>query len=148
MKILKLSVWNSQVILKYIHQQLELHWKLLQVQVAKNQVEMSTMVWENFEITCLKWLKHHTCALIKPSVTSENFSFFSSLIFVSGNLCSQIQRSEMLPKMVKNGVKSEFYSPFLTPILMISLFTYALHSWTKLQNSFIWQLIYQDYINI
>ena len=56
-KILKLSVWNSQVILKYIHQKLELHWKLLQVQVAKNQVELSTMVGENFGITCLKWLK-------------------------------------------------------------------------------------------
>ena len=29
----------------------------LQVQVAKNQVELSTMVWEHFEMTCLKWLK-------------------------------------------------------------------------------------------
>ena len=57
MKILKLSVWNSQVILKFIHQKLELHRKLLQVQVAKNQGEVSTMVWEHFEITCLKWLK-------------------------------------------------------------------------------------------
>ena len=56
-KILKLSVWNSQVILKYIHQKLKLHWKLLQVQVTKNQIELSTTVWENFEITCLKWLK-------------------------------------------------------------------------------------------
>ena len=41
---------------------------------------------ENLKITCLKWLKHHTCAPIKPSVTSENFICFSSLIFVSGNL--------------------------------------------------------------
>ena len=52
-KILKLSIWNSQVILEYIHQMLE----LLQVQVAKILVELSTMVWENFEITCLKWLE-------------------------------------------------------------------------------------------
>ena len=44
------------------------------------------MISENFEITCLKWLKHHICAPIKPSVTSENLIFFSSLIFVSGNL--------------------------------------------------------------
>ena len=44
------------------------------------------MISKNLEITCLKWLKHHTGAPIKPSVTSENFIFFSSLIFVSGNL--------------------------------------------------------------
>ena len=41
------------------------------------------MISENLEITALKWLKHRTCAPIKPS---ENFIFFSSLIFVSGNL--------------------------------------------------------------
>ena len=90
MKQLKITniVGENIEILKCIHQKLELHRKLLQVQVAKNQVEMSAMISENFEITCLKWLKHHTCALIKPSVTSENFIFFSSLIFESGNLCS------------------------------------------------------------
>ena len=25
------------------------------------------MILESFEITCLKWLKNHTCAPIKPS---------------------------------------------------------------------------------
>ena len=44
------------------------------------------MISENFEITCLKWLKPHTCALIKPNDTRENFICFSSLILVSGNL--------------------------------------------------------------
>ena len=30
------------------------------------------MISENFEITCLKWLKHHTCAPVKLSVINEN----------------------------------------------------------------------------
>ena len=86
------------------------------------------MISENFEITCLKWLKHHACAPIKPSVTSENFIFFSSLIFVSGNLALKSKEVKCYQKWLKNGVKSEFYCPFLTPIFMINLFTYALHS--------------------
>ena len=87
------------------------------------------MISENFEITCLKWLKHHTCAPIKPSVTSENFIFFSSLkFFVSGNLVLKSKEVKCYQKLLKNGVKSEFYCPFLTSILMINLFTYALHS--------------------
>ena len=68
-----------------------------------------------------------TCAPIKPSVTSENFVFFSSLIFVSGNLALKSKEVKCYQKWLKNGVKSEFYCPFLTPILMINLFTYALH---------------------
>ena len=81
------------------------------------------MISENFEITCLKWLKHHTCALIKPSVTSENFIFFSSLIFVSGNLKSkEVKCYQKWLKMVKHEVKSEIYSPSLTPILMINFY--------------------------
>ena len=55
--------------------------------MAKNQVELSAMISENFEITCLKWLKHQTCVPIKPS---ENFIFFLSLIFVSGNLALKL----------------------------------------------------------
>ena len=39
-------------------------------------------------------------ALIKLSITSENFIFFSSLTFVYVNL-SYFQRGEMLTKMVK-----------------------------------------------
>ena len=87
------------------------------------------MISENFEITCLKWLKHHTCAPIKPSVvTSENFISFSSLIFVSVNLVLKSKVVKCYQKWLKNEVKSEFYSLFLTPILMINLFIYALHS--------------------
>ena len=59
------------------------------------------MVWENFEITCLKWLKHHTCALIKPNVTSEHFIFFSSLIFVSGNLALKSKEVKCYQKWLK-----------------------------------------------
>ena len=65
---------------------LEKTFKFTRLQITKNRCELSAMISENLEITCLKWLKHHTCAPIKPSVTSENFIFFSSLIFVSGNL--------------------------------------------------------------
>ena len=54
--------------------------------ITKNCWELSAMISEKFEISCLKWLKHRTCAPITPSVASENFMFFSSLIFVSGNL--------------------------------------------------------------
>ena len=67
------------------------------------------MISENLEITCLKWLKHHTCALIKPSVTSEIFIFFSTLIFVSGNLALKSKEVKCYQKWLKNGVKSEFY---------------------------------------
>ena len=85
------------------------------------------MISENFEITCLKWLKHHTCTPVKPSVTSVTSDFF--LIF---NFCVNIalksKEVKCYQKWLKNGVKSEFYCPFLTPILMINLFTYALHS--------------------
>ena len=61
-------------------------FKFTLLQITKNRCELSAMISENFGITCLKWLKQHTCAPIKSSVTSENFIFFSSLIFVSGNL--------------------------------------------------------------
>ena len=54
--------------------------------------------------------------------------FFSSLIFVSGNLALKSREVKCYQKWLKNGVKSEFYWPFLTPILMINLFAYAFHS--------------------
>ena len=54
--------------------------------VQLNAFKRKKLISENFEITCRKWLKLHMCALIKPSVTSENFIFFSSLIFMSGKL--------------------------------------------------------------
>ena len=65
---------------------LEKTFKFTWLPITKYRCELSAMISENFEITCLKWLKHHTCAPIKPSVTSENSIFFSSLIFVSANL--------------------------------------------------------------
>ena len=48
--------------------------------MTKNRCELSAIIsdFHDFEITCLKWLKHHTCAPIKPSVTNEYF-FFSHL---------------------------------------------------------------------
>ena len=89
------------------------------LQISKNRCELSAIISENFEITCLKWLNNRTCAPVKPSVTNEHF-FLVFQICVCG--------SEMLPKMVKNGVKSEFYCPFLTSILMINLFHKNLNS--------------------
>ena len=47
-------------------------------------------------------------------------------MFVSGNLAlksKEVKCYQKWLKMVKNGVKSEFYCPFLTPILMINLFS-------------------------
>ena len=95
--------------------------------MTKNRCELSAMISDNFEITCLKWLKNHTCTPVKQCVTNENFHFF--LIF-------HLKSKEMkcYQNCLKNGVKSEFYYPFLTSILMINLFTYALNSWTKLHN--------------
>ena len=59
-------------------------------------------------------------------VSSENFIFFSSLMSVNLTLTSKDVKC--YPKWLTNGVKSEFYCPFLTPILIINLFTYAFHS--------------------
>ena len=61
------------------------------------------MISENFEITCLKWLKH-TCAPIKPIVTSENFIFSPSLIFVSGNLALKSKEVKCYQKWLKMGL--------------------------------------------
>ena len=47
--------------------------------MTKNRCELSAMISEYFEITCLKWLKHHTGTPVKPSITNENFILF--LIF-------------------------------------------------------------------
>ena len=80
---------------------LEKTFKFTSLQITKNRCELSAMISENFEITCLKWLKHHTCALIKPSVTSENFIFFSSLIFVSGNLALKSKEVKCYQKWLK-----------------------------------------------
>ena len=52
--------------------------------------------------------------------------YFSSLMSV--NLALTSKDVKCYQKWLKNGVKSEFYCPFLTPILMIHLFTYAFHS--------------------
>ena len=49
---------------------------LLELQMTKNRCELSAMISENFEITCMKWLRNHTCTPVKPSVTNENFIFF------------------------------------------------------------------------
>ena len=65
---------------------LEKTFKFTLLQITKNRCELSAMISENVEITCLKWLKNYTCAPIKPSVTNENFIFFSSFIFVFVNL--------------------------------------------------------------
>ena len=62
------------------------------------------MISENFEITSLKWLKHETFAPIKPSVTSENFIFFSSLIFVSINLALKSKEVKCYQKWLKMGL--------------------------------------------
>ena len=62
---------------------LEKTFKFTRLQITKNRCELSAMILVNFEITFLKWLKHHTCAPVKPYVTNENFIFFSSFIFVS-----------------------------------------------------------------
>ena len=72
--------------------------------------------------------KNHTCTPVMPSVTNENFIFFSSIIFVSVNHALKSKEVKCYQKWLKNGVKSEFYCTFLTPILMINLFTCALHS--------------------
>ena len=87
---------------------LEKTFKFTWFQITKNRCELSAVISEKFEITCLKWLKHRTCALIKPSVTSENFIFFSSLDFVSVNLALKSKEVkcyqkwlEMVKKMVK-----------------------------------------------
>ena len=96
--------------------------------MTNNRCELSAIILENFEITCLKWLKNHTCAPVKPSVTNENSFFFSSFIFVFVNLALKSKEVKCDQIWLKNGVKSEFYCPFLTSILMINLFTYALHS--------------------
>ena len=48
--------------------------------MTKNRCELSTMISENYEITCLKWLKNHTGTPVKPSDTNEN-SFFSIFHF-------------------------------------------------------------------
>ena len=66
------------------------------------------MISENFEITCLKWLKYHTCAPIKPCVTSENFIFFSSLIFVSVNLSLKSKEVKCYQKWLKMGLNQDF----------------------------------------
>ena len=66
------------------------------------------MISENFEITCLKWVKHHTCELIKPSVTSENFIFFSYLIFVSGNLALKSKEVKCYQKWLKMVLNQNF----------------------------------------
>ena len=34
--------------------------------MTKNPCELSAMIAEKFEITCLKGLKHHTCTPVKP----------------------------------------------------------------------------------
>ena len=49
-------------------------------------------------------------------------------IFVFVNLAFKSKEVKCYQKWLKNGVKSEFYCPILTSILMINLFTYALHS--------------------
>ena len=90
-------------------------FKFTWLQITENRCELSAMISENFEITCLKWLKHHTCALIKPSVTSENLIFFSSLIFVSGNLAVKSKEVKCYQKWLNNGVKSEFLLSFFNP---------------------------------
>ena len=84
-------------------------FKFTSLQITKNRCELSAMISEYFEITCLKWLKHHTCAPIKPS---ENFIFFSSLIFVSVSLTLTSKEVKCYQKWLKNGVKSEFNPNF------------------------------------
>ena len=56
-------------------------FKFTRLQITKNLCELSAMISENVEITCLKWLKNRTCSPVKPSVTSENF-IFSHLSFL------------------------------------------------------------------
>ena len=80
--------------------------------MTKYRWELSAVISENFEITCLKRLKNHTCTPVKQSVTNENFIFFSASKEVK---CYQ--------NWLKNGVELEFYCPFLTSSLMMNLFT-------------------------
>ena len=86
------------------------------------------MISEHFEITCLKWLKNHTAHQLSQVLQMKISFFFSSFIFVFVNLVLKSKEMKCYHKWLKNGVKSEFYCPFLTSILMIDLFTYALHS--------------------
>ena len=55
-------------------------------------------------------------------VLQVKISFFSHL-FVSCNLAHKSKEVKCYQKWLKNGVKSEFYCPFLTPILMINSFS-------------------------
>ena len=56
---------------------------------------------------------------------NENFIFFSSLMSV--NLALTSKDVKCYQKWLKMGLNQN-YCPFLAPILMIYLFTYALHS--------------------
>ena len=67
----------------------------------------------------------HVHQLSQVSQVKISF-FFSSLMSV--NLAVTSKDMKCYQKWLKNGVKSEFYCPFLTPIFMIDLFIYAFHS--------------------
>ena len=53
-------------------------------------------------------------------VSQVKISFFPSSL-MSGNLALASIDMKCYQKWLKNGVKSEFYCPFLTPIFMINL---------------------------
>ena len=58
--------------------------------MTKIRCELSAMISENFEITCLKWLKNHTCSPVKTSVTDENsFLFHLSFLCLLTSLLNQ-----------------------------------------------------------
>ena len=46
---------------------LEKTFKFTWLQITKNHCELSAMISENFEITCLKWLKHYVHQLSQVS---------------------------------------------------------------------------------
>ena len=76
------------------------------------------MISENFEITRLKWLKQHTCAPIKPSVTRENFIFFLIFNFVSGNLAlksKEVKCYQKWLKMFKKMVLNQNFTVLFNP---------------------------------
>ena len=65
---------------------------------------MSATISENFEIICLKWLEHHTCAPVKPNVTNENLIFFSSLCM----LTLKSKEVKYYQKWLKMGLNQNF----------------------------------------
>ena len=76
--------------------------------ITKNRCKLSAMISENFEITCLKWLKiSHSCTS-KPSATNENSFFLSSFNFVFVNLALKSKEVKCYQKWLKMVLHRNF----------------------------------------